>query len=60
VIIDEIFAIPGIGTYLVNAIVGQDVPIIQGGIMMLAVFVVVANLLVDIAYGFLNPKVRVS
>jgi peptide/nickel transport system permease protein len=60
VIIEEIFAIPGIGTYLVNAIIGQDVPIIQGGIMMLAVFVVVANLLVDITYGFLNPKVRVS
>jgi peptide/nickel transport system permease protein len=60
VIIEEIFAIPGIGTYLVNAIIGQDVPIIQGGIMLLAVFVVVANLLVDITYGFLNPKVRVS
>src|ERR687892_368700 len=60
VIIEQIFAIPGVGTYMVNAIVGQDVPIIQGGIMMLAVFVVLANLAVDLTYGFLNPKVRVS
>jgi peptide/nickel transport system permease protein len=60
VIIEQIFAIPGVGTYMVNAIVGQDVPIIQGGIMMLAVFVVLANLAVDITYGFLNPKVRVA
>jgi peptide/nickel transport system permease protein len=60
VIIEQIFAIPGVGTYMVNAIVGQDVPIIQGGIMMLAVFVVLANLAVDLTYGFLNPKVRVA
>ena len=60
VIVEQIFAIQGVGTYMVTAISGQDVPIIQGGIMMLAVFVVLANLAVDIAYGFLNPKVRVA
>jgi peptide/nickel transport system permease protein len=60
VIIEEIFAIPGIGSYMVNAIFGQDFPIIQGGILVLALFVVLANLAVDLAYGFLNPRVRVS
>jgi peptide/nickel transport system permease protein len=60
VIIEQIFAIPGVGSYMVNAIVGQDLPIIQGGIMMLAVFVVLANLAVDMTYGYLNPKVRLS
>jgi peptide/nickel transport system permease protein len=60
VIVEQIFGIPGVGTYMVEAISGQDVPIIQGGIMMLAVFVVLANLAVDLTYGFLNPKVRVA
>jgi ABC-type dipeptide/oligopeptide/nickel transport system permease component len=60
VIVEQIFAIPGVGTYMVEAIVGQDVPIIQGGLMMMAVFVLLANLLVDLTYGYLNPKVRVT
>jgi peptide/nickel transport system permease protein len=60
VIVEQIFAIPGVGSYMLQAIIGQDVPIIQGGLMMMAVFVLLANLLVDLTYGYLNPKVRVT
>ncbi len=60
VITEQIFGIPGVGTYLVNAIIGQDVPVIQGAVTVLAVLVVLVNLVVDLTYGYLNPKVRVA
>lgn len=60
VIVEKIFGIPGLGTYMVDAIIGQDIPIIQGGIMMLAILVLITNLAVDLSYGFLNPKMRIN
>jgi peptide/nickel transport system permease protein len=60
VIIEQIFSIPGLGGYILQAIDGKDLPIIQGVVLLTAVVFVVVNLLVDIAYGVLNPKVRVS
>jgi peptide/nickel transport system permease protein len=53
-------ALPGFGSTLVAAVLFQDIPIIQAGVMIAGVLVVVTNLLVDISYGWLNPKVRVS
>lgn len=59
VILEQIFAIPGMGTYLLRAVGGQDIPAILGSTIVFVIFGLVVSLLVDIAYGFLNPKVRV-
>lgn len=60
VIIEQIFSIPGLGSLMLQAIDTRDIPIIQGVVLLTAVIFVVVNLVVDIAYGFLNPKVRVT
>jgi peptide/nickel transport system permease protein len=60
VIIESIFALPGMGRLAVDATTQSDLPIVMGVVMYTVAIVVVVNLLVDIANGWLNPKVRVS
>ena len=60
VIIEQIFSIPGLGTYLVSAISTSDMPVIMGVTTMFVLVFVGMSLLVDVAYGLVNPKVRVS
>jgi len=60
VIIEQIFSIPGIGTYLLLAINSGDIPAIQGCVLVLALLAIGMSLLVDILYGLLNPKIRVA
>jgi len=60
VIIENIFAIPGLGTYVLRGVLALDLPVIQGVALMFVLINVVLSLLVDISYGYLNPKVRVS
>jgi peptide/nickel transport system permease protein len=60
VIIEAIFAAPGVGEYLVRAITQNDLPVIQGVAVMFVLSYVLLNLLVDIIYGWLNPKVQVA
>jgi peptide/nickel transport system permease protein len=59
VIIERMFAIPGLGNIAVEAVTRRDMPIIQGAVLVTAVIVQIVNLLSDIAYAYLNPKVRV-
>ncbi|HEY5864686.1 MAG TPA: ABC transporter permease, partial [Candidatus Tectomicrobia bacterium] len=58
VVIETVFTIPGIGRYLVDAITHRDYPSVQALVFMISVFVVTVNLLVDIVYGFLDPRIR--
>lgn len=60
IITERIFNIPGIGSYSVDAILSNNLPIILGTTVFAATFVIVANLLVDIAYATLDPRVRYS
>ena len=60
VVIETIFAWPGIGRAIFEAIVARDFPLIQAGVLVLAAFAVVINLLVDLMYRVLNPRVRLS
>ena len=60
VIIEQIFAIPGLGRYMIEGIYGSDLPVVQGVVLVFVIFQVGMSLLVDISYGFLNPKVRVA
>ncbi|MFI5623326.1 ABC transporter permease [Nocardioides sp. NPDC051685] len=58
--IEYVFAFPGLGGTAVEATAAGDLPLIQGVVIFLTVIVIVVNLLVDIAYGYFNPKVRVG
>lgn len=60
VIVETIFGLPGLGKYAIDAIFNRDFPVIQAIVLVSAAIVLVANLLVDIVYGALNPKVRIS
>ena len=60
VLTETVFAFPGIGSWLVDAIKARNYPVIQGGVLFVAIIVVFVNLIVDISYGFLNPKIRLS
>jgi peptide/nickel transport system permease protein len=60
VIIEQIFSIPGLGTYLLRALTAPDVPVIQAVTITFVIIHVLMNLVVDISYGYLNPRVRVA
>jgi peptide/nickel transport system permease protein len=60
VVIETIFAWPGIGRAIFEAIVARDFPLIQAGVLVLGTFAVTINLLVDLMYRVLNPRVRLS
>jgi ABC-type dipeptide/oligopeptide/nickel transport system permease component len=53
-----IFGIPGMGKYFVTSITNRDYPVIMGTILLYAVFLVIANLLVDLTYAYLDPRIR--
>jgi len=57
-IIETIFAIPGIGRYYVISVTGRDYSVVMGITVLLSVIIIVANLVVDILYGFLDPRTR--
>jgi ABC-type dipeptide/oligopeptide/nickel transport system permease component len=57
-IIELIFAIPGIGTYYVTAVEGRDYSVVMGLTVLLSLIIIVANLIVDILYGVLDPRTR--
>jgi peptide/nickel transport system permease protein len=60
VILEQIFSIPGLGTYLLLAITSSDMPVIMGVTFMFVLVYTLMSLLVDIAYGLVNPKVRIA
>lgn len=60
VTIETVYAINGTGSLLVNAIIGRDFPMIQANILLISVMVVISNLIVDIAYGYIDPRIRVQ
>jgi peptide/nickel transport system permease protein len=60
VLTETVFAFPGIGSWLVEAIKNRDYPVIQAGVLFVAVIVVFVNLIVDLSYGVLNPRIRLS
>jgi peptide/nickel transport system permease protein len=58
VLVEEIFAIPGVGRLLVSSIFGQDYVVVQAITFVIAVIVLLVNLIVDISYGWLDPRIR--
>jgi peptide/nickel transport system permease protein len=60
ILTETVFAFPGMGSWLRDAIFNRDYPVLQGGILFLAVVFVVVNLIVDITYAIINPRIRYS
>jgi ABC-type dipeptide/oligopeptide/nickel transport system permease component len=57
-IVERIFAIPGIGKYYVTSVGNRDYPVIMATTLVFALVIIVMNMLVDISYGFLDPRIR--
>ena len=57
-VIEQIFAIPGIGRYYVTAVTARDYSVVMGLTVLLSIIVIVANMVVDILYGILDPRTR--
>jgi peptide/nickel transport system permease protein len=60
VLTETVFAWPGVGSWLKEAIFNRDYPVLQGGILFLALVFVVVNLIVDLSYAIINPRIRLS
>jgi peptide/nickel transport system permease protein len=60
VLTETVFNVPGIGRLNYDAIIHSDYPIIQGTVLLAAIFIILANIVVDIVYAFLDPRVRYS
>lgn len=56
-VVERVFALGGLGELLTDAVLNQDIPVIQGGLLLTALLVAVTNLVVDVSYAYLNPKV---
>jgi len=59
-IVEIIFGLPGVGFTLLNAISNRDYPVIQNATLLIATVFVVVNMLVDLVYGWLDPRISVS
>lgn len=58
VVTETVFGLPGVGTLLYNAILGRDIPVVQGVVLLVSVAVLVINLVVDVLYGYVDPRIR--
>jgi len=57
-VVEQVFGIPGLGRYFITSITNRDYPVIMGTILLYAIFLVIANVLVDITYAWLDPRIR--
>lgn len=60
ILTETVFAWPGIGKWLIESIGRRDYPVVQGGILIVATIIIIVNLLVDLTYGIINPRIRHS
>ena len=58
VLVEKIFSYPGIGNMAIDAVINRDLPLIQGLVLTFAVLFIAVNLLVDMSYALLNPRMR--
>ena len=60
VLTETVFSWPGVGRLLVDSIFSRDYPVVQGVVLMLAVAFIMVNLLVDLLYAYVDPRIRYS
>ena len=60
VLTETVFTLPGMGTAIVNAILSRDYPVVQGFVVVIAFIFVMVNLIVDLSYAYLDPRIRLE
>ncbi|MGI9422841.1 MAG: ABC transporter permease [Hyphomicrobiaceae bacterium] len=60
VVVENVFAIKGLGRVLIEGILNRDYPVVQGAVLVVSAFFVISNLVVDLLYGVIDPRIRVS
>lgn len=60
ILVEQVFVLPGMGSLVVQAATDHDLPVIEGAVLYFTLIVIVVNLLIDLSYAWLNPKVRVA
>jgi peptide/nickel transport system permease protein len=60
VLTETVFALPGVGTQLVSAILSRDYPVVQAFTVVIALIFVLVNLIVDLSYSYLDPRIRLQ
>ena len=58
IIVEQIFSLPGVGSVVINAAQKNDYTLVQGGVLVIAVIYIIVNLIVDVTYGYLDPRIR--
>jgi peptide/nickel transport system permease protein len=58
IIVEQIFALPGVGTLILNGIMQRDYPVVQAGVLFVAASFVLVNLAVDVLYAYLDPRIH--
>jgi dipeptide transport system permease protein len=58
ILTETIFSWPGVGNWLIHGVQSRDYPVVQGGILLIAAIVIAVNLVVDMLYGVINPRIR--
>ncbi|MGX1305538.1 dipeptide transport system permease protein [Amorphus suaedae] len=58
ILTETIFSWPGIGKWMVDSVFKRDYPVVQGGLLLIAAIVMIVNLIVDVLYGYINPRIR--
>jgi dipeptide transport system permease protein len=58
ILTETIFSWPGIGKWMVDSVFRRDYPVIQGGLLLIAAIIMIVNLIVDLLYGLINPRIR--
>src|SRR5678816_4632621 len=58
ILTETIFSWPGVGNWLIHGVQSRDYPVVQGGILLIAAIVITVNLIVDMLYGVINPRIR--
>ena len=58
VVMERVFSLPGLGNFILEGMLSRDFPIVQSVVLFLAICVILVNLLVDLSYGWFDPRVR--
>ncbi|MCL4211413.1 MAG: ABC transporter permease subunit, partial [Phycisphaerales bacterium] len=59
-VVEKVFAVPGVGTHFVDAVLGKDLTMIMGVVIVYATMLILFNLVVDVLYAWIDPRIRVT